>query len=156
MNAQSIIVPTGQDGAGNWNLASATVSSIFVPSDLAAVAPACNSYLLGTGMTQAQINAGTAQFANNIIPVACVSHQAATLLTLYPQAQPDLAGNPLGYNYQLPLDASTHSDQFSLTLNKQFGKQEQLEGGLPVPGIAIEQSQHLRLPGQVELAGHGN
>lgn len=132
INAQSIIVPTGQDGSGNWNLTSATVSSIYAPTDLATVAPACDTYLLGTGFTQAQINAGTVQFANNIIPAACVSHQAATLLALYPQA--NLTGNPLGYNYQLPLNTSTHSDQVGLNLNKQLGNKNSVYGGFQFQG----------------------
>jgi trimeric autotransporter adhesin len=132
VDTRSIIVPTGQDGLGNWNLTSATVSSIFAPADLATVAPACNTYLLGTGVTQTQINAGTAQFANNIIPVACVSHQAATLLTLYPQ--PNLTGNTLGYNYQLPLNTSTHSDQIGLNMNKQFGNKNSVSGNFQFGG----------------------
>jgi hypothetical protein len=130
--AQAVIVPTGQDAAGNWNLGSATVSQVYAPSDLAAVAPGCNSYLVGTGITQQQIDAGAAVFANNTIPAACVSHQATTLLALYPQ--PNLVGNPLGYNYQLPLDTSTHSDQLVLNLNKQVSRKDNLNGAFTFAG----------------------
>ncbi|MDP9049133.1 MAG: carboxypeptidase regulatory-like domain-containing protein [Acidobacteriota bacterium] len=131
-NTQSVIVPAGNDGAGNWNVTSAAVSAVYAPVNLATVAPACDNYLLGKGFTQAQINAGTVQFANNIIPKACVSQQAATLLTLYPQ--PNLTGSPLGQNYQLPLNTSTHSDQASLNMNKQFGNKNNVNGNFQYQG----------------------
>jgi trimeric autotransporter adhesin len=126
--AQSAIVPTPADGSGNYALTSA----IFAPVDLATVAPACNTYLLGTGVSQAQINAGTVQFANNIIPGACVSRQAATLVALYPK--PNLTGNPLGQNYQLPLNTSTHSDQVGLNMNKQIGNKNNVNGSFQYGG----------------------
>ena len=137
VSSNSIIVPTGRDGSGNWSITSPTVTSIFIPSNLNAnglvtsapgVSPAvtCDSTLLGMGFTQAQIDSGTATFPNNIIPAGCVTQQSAALLALYPK--PNLTGNPLGYNYQLPLNNSSHSDQFGLNMNKQFGNKNSVNG----------------------------
>jgi hypothetical protein len=126
-NSNPIKIPTGEDAAGDWNLASPTVTSISVPTNLATLAPDCDAYLLSTGITQAQIAAGTATFASNIIPAGCVSHQAATLLTLYPQT-PNIVGNPLGYNYQVPLDQSSHIDSLAISSYRQLGNQNNLSG----------------------------
>ena len=121
-------LPTGEDSSGNWNLSSLpNVTTIYVPSDLATVAPACNSTLLGTGMTQAQINSGAAAFPNNTIPAGCVSPVATALLKLYPQT-PNLSGNPLGYNYQLPLNSSTHADTVGISMQKQIGNKNNFNG----------------------------
>ncbi|HEY4379105.1 MAG TPA: carboxypeptidase regulatory-like domain-containing protein [Acidobacteriaceae bacterium] len=128
VNTTPAKLPTGLDGSGNWNLSGLpNVTTVNVPSYLAAVAPACNSYLLGTGMTQAQINSGAAVFANATIPAACVSSSAKALLALYPQT-PNLTGNPLGFNYQLPLTSSTHSDNVGISMQKQIGNKNNLNG----------------------------
>jgi len=126
-NSNAIKIPTGEDGAGDWNLTSATVTSIFVPTNLATLAPGCDTYLLGHGYTQPQISAGTAVFANNIIPAACVSHAAQVLTSLYPQT-PNLTGNAQGYNYQLPLDQSSHVDGLQISSNKQLNNKNGLNG----------------------------
>ncbi len=117
---QAAIIPTGLitsgPGAGSWNLTSPSVASITVPSNLAALNPAC-----------AQIVGSATVFAGNIIPAGCVSHQAATLLTLYPQ-QTNISGNTLGYNYQVPLNTSSHSDSVGASLQKQLGNKNNLYG----------------------------
>ena len=126
-NTNAIKIPTGEDAAGDWNLASPTVTSINVPTNLATLAPGCDAYLLSTGITPAQIAAGTAVFANSIIPAACVSHAAQVLASLYPQT-PNVVGNSEGYNYQLPLDQSSHSDSVQLSMQKQLGNKNNLNG----------------------------
>jgi trimeric autotransporter adhesin len=121
-------IPTGQDSSGNWNLSGLpNITTINVPSDLATVNSACNNYLLGTGLTQTQINSGTAVFPNNTIPAACVASSSKVLLGLYPQT-PNLSGNTLGYNYQLPLTSSTHSDNVGISLQRQFGNKNNVNG----------------------------
>jgi hypothetical protein len=125
--SQPAIIPTGEDSAGDWNLTSPSVTSITVPSNLLTEAPGCNTTLLGMGFTQAQINSGSALFAGNVIPAGCVSYQARTLLTLYPQ-QTNISGNPLGYNYQVPLNTSSHSDSVGVSLQKQFGNKNSVYG----------------------------
>jgi hypothetical protein len=125
-NTQAILIPTGRDASGNWNLTSPTVTSINVPSNLATVAPQCNSYLLSTGMTQAQINSGMAQFANNTIPVQCVTSASNVLLSLYPQGT-NITGDPQ-YNYELPLNTSSHSDNYGLSAQRQLGTKNNLNG----------------------------
>lgn len=121
------LIPTGEDAAGDWNLSGLpSVTSIYIPSDLAAVAPNCNTYLLGTGVTQTQINSGGAVFAGNIIPSACVTSASKTLLALYPST-PNLNGNS-EYNYQVPLNSSTHVDTVGLTMYRQFGNKNNLNG----------------------------
>ena len=125
-------IPTGEDASGNWNLSQLpNVTAIYVPANLITVAQDCNTYLLspipGPGMTQARINSGTAVFANNIIPAKCVSPVATALLKLYPQT-PNISGNPLGYNYQLPLKSSSHIDSVGLSLQRQFGNKNNVNG----------------------------
>jgi hypothetical protein len=147
VNTQSIIVPSGRDGSGNWTITSPTATAIYIPSNLKAnglvtslpgVAPpvTCDSTLLGMNpnLTQAQIDSGTATFPNNVIPAGCVTLQTKALLALYPQPNPDLIGNALGYNYQLPLNQSTHSDQIGLNMNKQFGNKNSVNGNFQFGG----------------------
>lgn len=126
-NTQAATIPTGKDLAGNWNLTSQNVAAVYVPANLATVSPACNSYLLSTGMTPAMISSGTAQFAGNIIPNQCVSPAATVLLGLYPQ-QPNVAGNAGGFNYQLPLASSSTIDTVGLSMQKQFGNTNNVSG----------------------------
>jgi trimeric autotransporter adhesin len=126
-NSTAIKIPTGEDAAGNWNLTSPTVTSIAVPTNLATLAPGCNTYLLANGYTQAQINGGTAVFANNIIPAACVSHSAQVLDSLYPQT-PNVSNNLEGLNYQLPLDQSSHADGLQISSNKQINNKNGVSG----------------------------
>lgn len=121
------LIPTGLPQAGSWNLTSPSVTSITIPSNLLTEAPGCNTTLLGMGFTQAQINSGTAAFPGNVIPAGCVSFQAATLLTLYPQ-QTNLSGTSLGYNYQVPLTSSSHIDTVGVSMQKQLGNKNNLYG----------------------------
>jgi hypothetical protein len=127
---QTALIPTGEDGFGNWNLTSPTVTSITVPSDLATVgAPGCYAYLTSNGYSPSQISAGTATFANNIIPAQCVANASSVLLGLYPKLTPaNTVTGDTAYNYQLPLNSSSQSDSVGLTLNKQFGNKNSLYG----------------------------
>jgi hypothetical protein len=128
VTATPAIIPTLAEQAGDLS-GVASVTAIYVPTEIAQpnIAPNCYSYLLGTGITQAQIAAGTAQFPGNMIPSACISTVSTNLLKLYPQ-QPNLAGNALGYNYQIPLSVSSHVDTLGLSMQKQIGNKNNLNG----------------------------
>jgi hypothetical protein len=85
-------------------------------------------YAPTTGLSAACLSAGVtpgAQFAGNIIPAACISPQAKSLLNLYPL--PNFAGNAQ-YNYQVPLVTDLHSDALSSTATKTVGRNNQLSG----------------------------
>jgi hypothetical protein len=138
INTQPILIPnpaTEEDSAGDWNLTSppgtsptspGAVTSITVPSNLAAVAPGCNSYLLSTGVTQTQINSGTMLFANNTIPAQCVTSASKVLLSLYPQ-QTNLNTDPQ-YNYELPLNTTSSTDNIGLSGSHPIGTKSNLFG----------------------------
>jgi hypothetical protein len=112
-------LPVGLDGSGNWDL---SASEIYVPSNLAAVAPACNGYLLATP-TATTIDTATGKqvFAGNVIPAQCVSNVSKNLLTSFYTQTPNVAGNS-GYNYQIPQNTATQSDSFSILMQKSIGK----------------------------------
>jgi hypothetical protein len=98
---------------------------------MATVSPNCNSYLLGKGLTQSAINAGTAQFAGNVIPSACISTVAQNIINLNFYPAPNVAGNTL-YNYQVPLVGSSHMDVFRSRLSKQIGSKDNVNGSFYV------------------------
>jgi hypothetical protein len=80
------------------------------------------------GLSAACLSAGVtpgAQFAGNVIPVACISPSAQSLLKLYPL--PNFNGNSQ-YNYQLPLVTNLDSDAVSAIVNKTVGRKDQLSG----------------------------
>jgi hypothetical protein len=115
-NVQTVLIPTGLDSSGNWNLSGQpSVTTITVPS----------SGLSASCMSAPGVVAG-GTFPNNVIPAACVSHAAAVLLSLYPQ-QANLVGDPQ-YNYQLPLSSSSHIDTIGISMQKQFGNKNNLSG----------------------------
>jgi len=122
----STLVPTAQEFGGDLSQAP-NVTSIYVPSDMATISPNCNSALLGKGLTQSAINAGTAQFAGNVIPSACISSVAQNILNLHFYPAPNLAGNTL-YNYQVPLVNSSHADTVQAQLYKQIGSKDNVNG----------------------------
>jgi hypothetical protein len=129
VSATPAIIPTPAEQSGNLSGVT-NVTAIYVPTELAQpgiTAPACTSSLLGLGITQAQIAAGTAQFPNNQIPSTCISSVSTKLLDLYPQ-QPNLASNALGYNYQIPLSTSSHVDTLGLSMQKQLGNKNNVNG----------------------------
>jgi hypothetical protein len=65
-------------------------------------------------------------FANNMIPVGAQSAQALSLLQYYPL--PNIP-NSTGYNYQIPILASTHQDVVQMRLNKTVTRKDSLDGG---------------------------
>ena len=126
-----ILIPTGEDAStGNWNLTSPTVTAITVPSNLATVAPGCNAYLLShPAATQipAGSPAGTAPvFTNNVIPAQCVASASSVLLSLYPQAT-NVSGDTQ-YNYELPINTTSHSDNIGLSGQRQIGTKNSVFG----------------------------
>lgn len=67
---------------------------------------------------------GTA-YAGNQVPV---STQAAALLALYPEPDPNIPAAS-GYNYQAPVLNSVHMDALQSRLNKTLGRKDQFFGG---------------------------
>ena len=122
----SVLVPTSAEWGGDLSQAP-NVTAIYVPPDIATVSPSCNSYLLGKGLTQSAINAGTAQFAGNVVPSACIGTVAQNLFKLNYYPAPNIAGNTV-YNYQAPLVGSTHADMFSTTLSRMLGSKNSIYG----------------------------
>lgn len=64
-------------------------------------------------------------YLNNQVPV---SAQAAALLALYPQPDPNISG-ATGYNYQAAVLNSVHQDALQSRLMKSLGRRDQLYGG---------------------------
>jgi hypothetical protein len=126
----SVLLPTAAEWGGDLSQAP-NVTAIYVPPDMATISPSCNSYLLGTGLTQSAINGGTAQFAGNVIPSACISTVAPKLFNLNFYPAPNIVGNPV-YNYQVPLVSSTHADTFQTQLYRQIGSKDNLSGRFSV------------------------
>ncbi len=118
----SALLPTAAEWGGDLSQAP-NVKAIYVPSDMATLSPNCDSTLVGMGLTQSAINAGTAQFAGNVIPSACISTVATKLYNLNFYKVPNLTGNAL-YNYQVPLVNSNHADMFQTQLYKQIGSKD--------------------------------
>ena len=78
------------------------------------------------GQPIAIYNPSTGQpYANNQVPV---SPQAAALLALYPQPDPNIPSTS-GYNYQAPVLNSTHQDALQLRLQKMIGRRDMFFGG---------------------------
>jgi len=125
--AQQALVPTAAQWGGDLSQTS-NVTGIYVPTDLSTVAPNCNSYLLGIGLTQSAINAGTAQFAGNIVPSQCISTVAQNLFNLKFYPAPNVADNTQ-YNYQVPLTSDSHADTVQANLFKMIGNKNYLNGG---------------------------
>ena len=125
----SALVPTAAEFGGDLSQAP-NVTAIYVPSDMATVSPNCNSYLLGKGMTQSAINAGTAQFPGNVIPSACISTVAQNIINLNYYPAPNLAGNTQ-YNYQSLINSS-HADMFQTLLTRQIGSKDNVRGDVYV------------------------
>ena len=126
----SVLVPTAAEWGGNLSQAP-NVTAIYVPPDMATISPSCNSYLLGTGLTQSAINAGTAQFAGNVIPSACIGKVAQNLFNLNFYPAPNVVGNPV-YNYQVPLVGSTHTDVYRTQVYRQIGSKDNVNGNFYV------------------------
>jgi len=126
----SVLVPTAAEWGGDLSQAP-NVTAIYVPPDMAKVSPSCNSYLLGTGLTQSTINGGTAQFAGNVIPSACISTVAQNIINMNFYPAPNVAGNPV-YNYQVPLVGNTHGDLFRSTLSRMIGTKNSVYGSFYV------------------------
>ena len=126
----SVLVPTAAEWGGDLSQAP-NVTAIYVPPDMATISPSCNNYLLGTGMTQSAINGGTAQFAGNVIPSACISTVAQNLFKLNYYPAPNIAGNTV-YNYQVPLVSSTHADMFRAQVYRQVGSKDNVNGNVYV------------------------
>ena len=68
-----------------------------------------------------------AQRAGNAIPASRINQQALALLQYYPL--PNFDGGSR-YNYQVPLIANTHSDNFQLGMNKSFHQKNAIYGGI--------------------------
>jgi hypothetical protein len=72
------------------------------------------------------IDPSTSQpFFGNVIPADLISHQAETLLRLYPL--PNFAGSG-GYNYQAPLVGITHQDSLQSRVNEVINPANQIFG----------------------------
>jgi len=56
-------------------------------------------------------------FVGNQIPASRISPQALALMKYYPK--PNFVGNS-GYNYQVPVISNTHTDAFTVSVNKSF------------------------------------
>ena len=127
-NSPAALVPTAAQRAGDLStLTAALGQTVYIPANIATVSPACNTYLLGTGLTQGAINSGNSKFAGNIIPAACISNTAAALLNLYPL--PNVAGNVV-YNYQIPLTSSTHEDTVRAQAQRAIGNKNNVTGNI--------------------------
>lgn len=111
-SATAALVPTLAERAGDLSL---LPTPIYAPAAGPWVSQACT----GAGVTP-----GT-QIAGNKIPTACINSSAQVLLSFYPT--PNIIGNPQ-YNYQVPLTSSTHQDSLMLSLNKNFGSKNFLNG----------------------------
>ncbi|MGP8260766.1 MAG: carboxypeptidase regulatory-like domain-containing protein [Acidobacteriaceae bacterium] len=129
-STQSALVPTAAEWGGDLSQ-QPNVKAIYVPSDMATLSPSCDSVLLGSGLTQSAINAGTAQFAGNVIPSACISKVVPNLINLNFYPAPNVAGNTQ-YNYQVPLVSSTHADVFQTQVYKQIGSKDNVNGSFYV------------------------
>ena len=80
----------------------------------------------GQGQPVTVYNPATgAPYANNQVPV---SAQAAALLALYPQPNPQISAAS-GYNYQASVLNSVHQDGLQSRLMKSLGRRDQLYGG---------------------------
>jgi hypothetical protein len=126
LTTQPALVPTAAEWGGDLSQAP-NVTAIYVPSDLSTVAPNCNSYLLGTGLTQSAINSGAAQFAGNIIPSQCISTVAQNLFNLKFYPLPNSTGLSQ-YNYQTSLASDMHQDGFGTNINTPVGHRDYLYG----------------------------
>ena len=124
----SALMPTAAELGGNLSQ-QPNVTAIYVPSDMATISSSCYNYLLGTGLTPSAISAGTAQFAGNVIPTACIDSVAQNIINLnfYPSA--NVAGDTQ-YNYQVPLVSSTHSDGFQAQVYRQIGSKDNVNGSV--------------------------
>lgn len=108
------LVPTFAQRGGDLSQLSGPGQTVYAP--VTGLSAAC---LAAPGVA-----AGSA-FAGNVIPAACISPAALTLLKFYPA--PNVIGN-LRYNYQIPLTSGTHQDLYALSLNKQIGNKNFLNG----------------------------
>jgi len=122
----SALMPTATELGGNLSQ-QPNVTAIYVPPDMATLSPSCNSTLVGMGLTQSSINAGTAQFKGNVIPTACISTVAQNIINLNLYPTPNVAGDTQ-YNYQVPLTNSSHSDGFQSQVYRQIGSKDNLNG----------------------------
>jgi hypothetical protein len=129
-STQSALVPTAAELGGNLSQ-QPNVTAIYVPPDMATLSPTCNSTLVGMGLTQSAINAGTAQFAGNVIPSVCISTVAQNIINLNFYPAPNVVGDTQ-YNYQVPLVNSSHADAFQSQVYKQIGSKDNLNGSFSV------------------------
>ncbi len=85
-----------------------------------------SSLVNAQGQPVAIYNPATGQpYLNNQVPV---SPQAAAMLALYPQPNPNIPSIS-GYNYQAPVLNSVHQDALQSRLDKTLGRKDQLYGG---------------------------
>ncbi len=126
--AQAVLVPTPAQLGGDFSqlVNGAAPPTIYIPASLATVSPSCNSYLLGTGLTQAQINSGSTPFAGNKVPTACFNSTAQALLGFYPAPNATTTGS--ADNYQTPTTSDSRQDAFQINVQKQFGSKNNLNG----------------------------
>ncbi len=66
-----------------------------------------------------------APFPGNVIPASRISPQAASLMSLYPLPNFDLAAR---YNYQIAIVSPMHADAMQLRMNKSLGRRDQVYG----------------------------
>jgi len=130
LTTQPALVPTAAEWGGDLSQAP-NVTAIYVPTDLSTVAPNCNSYLLGTGLTQSAINSGAAQFAGNIVPSQCISTVAQNLFNLKFYPLPNSTGISQ-YNYQASLASDMHQDGFRTNINTPVGHKDYLYGDFAI------------------------
>ena len=111
----SALVPTLVQRGGDLSQLTALGQTAYAP--VTGLSAAC---LASPGVTPGS------PFPGNVIPAACISSTAQTLLSFYPT--PNIAGNAQ-YNYQIPLASSSHQDQFRTQMYRQIGNKNNLNGG---------------------------
>ncbi len=114
----SVLMPTPAETGGNLS-AQPNVTAIYVPTN-GQLSAACLSQ---PGVVPGQV------FPGNVIPAQCISPTAQALLAFYPA--PNVSGTSL-YNYQIPLASDTHTDLYRLTVQKQLGNKNNVNGSVYV------------------------
>jgi len=113
-DVRQALVPTTAEENGNLTqLLSTTGQTIYAP------ASGLSAQCLASGVTPG------APFTGDIIPAACISSTAQSLLSFYPQ--PNVTGVSRN-NFQAPLVTNTRGDGARLQLNKPVGTKDYLYG----------------------------